>query len=54
MERTHRSCCGINIDDKLAIQYRVRVVVLCSVLMREGEVVVLVNLVFAVDLRGMG
>jgi hypothetical protein len=48
--QTHRSGDGVDINHKLAVEDRVRVVELFAVLVREREPVDLVHIVLAVDL----
>lgn len=47
---THRSGDGVDIDHKLAVEDRVRVVELFAILMREGEPIDLVHVILAIDL----
>lgn len=48
--KTHRSRDGVDIDHKLAVEDRIRVVEFFAILMRKREPVDLVHVIFAVDL----
>lgn len=48
---THRSGLRVHVNDKFAVEDRVRMVVLRPILMREREPVALVDCVLAVNLR---